>query len=256
VRQLTWIDGASGDAGERVRATYFAGVRPGEGLRFSGDAEVISYPQSSGRSWEDLNELSAALIGKVRLTEKSQVFDQSFLPSREQRQFVIQSPRPKIGLVALQTGATPLQPRVTSTLDFALQQVIVRDAEGNFWAGENLPASGAVDCQPLNSQEASKLLGNLYNAHRPLSAVREARQPRNRRREVRDLITNMNRAVGDGSKVVTDGLFEQWLVERLRLSGDIPRNCFVATAQVSDDVLAVKEAELVESIRYVFGTLP
>ena len=29
-----------------------------------------------------------------------------------------------------------------------------------------------------------------------------------------------------------------------------------ATAQVSEDVLAVEDVELVESIRYVFGTMP
>ena len=73
---------------------------------------------------------------------------------------------------------------------------------------------------------------------------------------MRDLILHINRAVGDGNDVVTDGVFETWLTQNLQLSGELPKRSFVATADVSKDVLAVEEVELVESIRYVFGTMP
>ena len=36
IRQITWVDGATGAAGERVRATYFAPISPGDGLNVSG----------------------------------------------------------------------------------------------------------------------------------------------------------------------------------------------------------------------------
>lgn len=256
VRQITWIDGASGDAGERIRATYFAGVRPGDGLRFPGNAEVISYPQASGRSWEEANDLSAAIIGKVTITKDAQVFDSSFLPSRQQRQFVVHQPRPNVGRVTLQSGDNAGPPLLESTLDFALTQVIARDAKGQYWTVSNLPANQSAVCGSVLPQEASKALGKMYNAHRPLSEVREARQRTDYRNEILDLISHTNRAVGDGSRIVTDGGFEQWLLQNVQLSGEIPRQSFVATAEVSDDVLAVKETKLVESIRYVFGTMP
>ncbi len=255
VRQLTWIDGASGDAGERIRSTYFAGVRPGDGLRFSGNAEVIGYPNGIGTSWEELNEKSPALIGTVTLREDAQVFDSSFLPSRQQRQFVVHQPRPGMGVVRLNTteGATP---RLQSSLDFRMSKVIARDASGQYWTVDDLAAGESATCQPLTSQQASKALGQMYTVHRPVSEVREARQRNNYQNLTSDLIVNSNRIVGEVGRLVSNGSFEQWLVEHLQLGGELPRQYFIATAEVSDDVLAVTDVQLVDSIRYVFGTMP
>jgi hypothetical protein len=53
-----------------------------------------------------------------------------------------------------------------------------------------------------------------------------------------------------------DGLFEDWLRSHLQLQGEIPKEHFVAMAPVSDDVIAVEVSEVLDSVRYVFGTLP
>ena len=47
MRQVTWVDGATGNAGERVLETYFAPISPRDGVSFPGDAEV--FPSNSQR---------------------------------------------------------------------------------------------------------------------------------------------------------------------------------------------------------------
>ena len=170
-RQLTWVDGKSGDAGERIRTTYFAGVRPADGLRFPGDAEVISYPEGAGLPWREINESSPETIGTVRVRADSQIFDSSFLPSRQQRQFVVHAPR--LGIGHLQLSADPAAPTVENGFDFVIREAVIRDDLGSYWTVENLQPGATESCQPLKAQNASKELGRLYNDHRPLSRVRE-----------------------------------------------------------------------------------
>ncbi len=255
VRQLTWIDGTSGDGGQRIRSTYFAGVRPGSGLQFPAQAEVIGYPDSSGVSWEESDELAPAIVGKVWVSDERQLFDSAFLPSRQQRQFVVHQPQPGIGTVALQSRAGAA-PQLTSTLDFPLIRVVARDAEGNYWSASDLLPGQPVAGVQLSGQEPSKELGDMYNQYRPLSAVREAKQRDDYGRRTRDLQVNINRAIGETSSLLIDGNFEKWLRDQLQLRGGLPLNHFVAIAAVNDDVLVVKDAELVESVHYVFGTMP
>jgi hypothetical protein len=255
VRQLTWIDGASGDAAQRVRSTYFAGVRPGDGLTFPAEAEVIGYPESSGVSWEESDKSTPAIVGKVWISDQRQVFDSSFLPSRQQRQFVVHQPKPSTGVVSLRSDPG-VAPQLLSTLSFSLIRVVARDAAGNYWSADTLLPGESVAADSLSPQDASKRLGTMYTEHLPVSAVREATQRNDYRRQTRDLQVNISRAIGDEASLLLDGYFENWLKEHLQLKGGLPPKHFVGMAEVSDDVLAVDQAELVESIHYVYGTMP
>ena len=257
VRQVTWVDGRSGDAGERVRSTYFAGVRPGDGLRFPGNAEVIGYPQGTGDSWEEHNQSMPETIGKVVVRDDSQVFDSSFLPSRQQRQFVVHQPRMGVGYLSL----TPTQdvtaaPNVESTFDFVLHETLIRDHRGDYWFVGNLQTGPSRAGEPVNQKAASKMLGRLYNEHRPMSRVRESsrRSNRNYNRDVFDVIGDLNRLMGAKTSI-TEGVFEEWLQRQMQTLGEIPPGHFVATADISSDVLAVKGCQPVASIRYIIGTL-
>lgn len=256
VRQVTWIDGRSGDAGERIRSTYFAGVRPGGGLRFPGNAEVIGYPQATGDSWEDHNQASPETIGRILIRDDSQIFDSSFLPSRQQRQFVVHQPRHKVGYLRLTGGRDGTAPNIESSFDFVLHKVVVRDRDGNYWFVENLTPGSTRVGDVVEQKAASKLLGKLYNDHRPISAVRETSRQRNRNydRETFDVIANTNRQLGVRS-IITEGLFEEWLQQNLQTLGEIPERHFVATADISPDVLAVPGCQPVSSVRYLLGTL-
>jgi hypothetical protein len=256
VRQLTWVDGRSGHAGERVRSTYFAGVRPTEGMRFAGTAEVMIYRESTGKSWEDLDRLSTAYLGNVTVDTDSQRLDATFLPSRQQRQFVTHAPRPDVGYLQLipdPTGVEP--PEVSSGFEFTLREAIIRDDQARYWAIENLGGGEVKATRPLTTRDASKLLGRLYNDNRPLAEIRESRSSRRRYdNEIYDVVADINRSL-ETKVAVNDGLFEFWLQRSMQTNGEIPSEHFVAIADVSPDVIAVEETEVNSSIRYVFGTL-
>jgi hypothetical protein len=253
---LTWVDGKSGCAGERVRSTYFAGVRPSDGLRFAGDAELMIYREGTGQSWEDLDSLRPEMLGQVTIEKGVQRLDAAFLPSRQQRQFVTHAPRKDIGYLELIPDANGIEsPEVSSGFAFPLRQAVLRDEQSNYWLVEDLAANSVKSTTPLTTREASKLLGKLYNDHRPLSEVRETGLKSSRYdNEIYDVILDINRMLQ--SKVsIADGLFEFWLQQNLQTSGEIPDQHFVAITDVSPDVIAVEGSELKSSIRYVFGTL-
>lgn len=256
-RQLTWVDGASGDAGERVRATYFAGIRPADGLRFDAEAEVLPFLEASGISWEESQRLSPATLGRVVLREDEQRYDSSFLPSRQQKQFVTHAPRRQIGHVSVEQDSSsgPSQSTVIKNdFEFVLHEIVIRDASGDYWTAESIqPGSGASAVQ-VPAADVSKTLGRIYDDHRPMSEVRERNLRRRNSSETFDVISTINRAV-DRSVTVRDGIFEDWLERKLKLAGEIPPGYFVATSDVTSDVLAVDDVEMSASVRYVFGTL-
>ncbi len=257
IRQMTWVDGVSGDAGERIRGTYFAGLRPADGIEFSADAEVMAYPNNGEESWETLNQRNDDSMGPVLVSNDRQLFGSAYLPSRSQKQFVVHRPRRSLGRLKILPRATPaVTPRISSEFDFDLFNVVVHDRDGNYWSTPKIDArSEGVSCNRSSSSAASKALGKLYNDHRPVSATREVNQGSYSSR-TRDLISILNRSTGDQGRVVTDGVFELWLQQQLSIKGELPKGYFVALAKVSEDVVWVKGAENVASVRYVVGTLP
>ena len=92
VRQITWVDGESGNGITRTRSTYFAGIRPSAGLSFPANADVTLYPDNQQRSWEARMDDRFDPRGEVIVTDETTRFTQDFLPSRQQRQFVMHQP--------------------------------------------------------------------------------------------------------------------------------------------------------------------
>lgn len=268
VRQLTWVDGTSGDAGERIRATYFAGIRPSDGIRFPGDSEVLGYPNSNRLSWEQQHQLTPTVNGKIVIQENDQVFDSSFLPSREQRQFVTHRPRKNIGALELaesEDSETP--PSVTNSFAFRLHEGIVRDSQGKYWKIKSLAPGETQLCEawpeiPIgvtpdrDADTPSRTMGRYFNDYRPIAPVGQRSQTNARQKQNRtfDLISRTNQRYSDTETVVS-GLFEHQLQSWLRDQSRIPKLHFVAIADVDPADLAIEDCEIVDSVRYVFGTL-
>lgn len=256
VRQLTWVDGKTGHAGERIRSTYFAGVRPSAGLRFPGNAELMVYHEGSGQSWDELERRPDARLGDVVVEADSQHLDSSFLPSRQQRQFVVHMPRRNVG--SLQLVLDPQGNRsaqITNGLSFPIRQAVLRDERSDYWLVEKLAANEVGPGTPLSNIGASKLLGKLYSDHQPLTEVRETRSTRNRYDlDIFDVILDTNRRLGRQTSI-TDGIFEAWLQQHLLTNPDLPDEHFVAVADISPDVIVIEGSEVSSSVRYVFGTL-
>ncbi len=262
VRQLTWVDGASSKAGERIQSTYFAGLRPIDGLEFSGDAEVMRYTSGNAGAWETLNQLPPAIIGNMRIEDQTQRFSSAFLPSRQQRQFVAHQSRHAIGHLSIQTDKSdPNRSAATvgNRFAFELRQLVIRDADGEYWFAEQVPGeSNDVPCVLLNLKEASSKLASHYNLYRPLEEDTYQISRRSFRGLTQDLIVRALDPRLNSTREnwrVSTGAFENWLDRHLQLDLDLPLAHFVAISDVSEDVIAVPQAELVESVRYVYGTL-
>ena len=258
IRQLTWVDGASGEAGERVRATYFAPLRPRDGLTFSGDAEVIGLRRPDGKSWEQRQSRGGESRGTVTITEDSQRFSSDFLPSREQRQFLTHQPRYGIGRLRLQPTATGANSscQVFNEFDFQLNDVLVRDKQGRYWQVKNLAPGGVALGTAVDASFASALLGKYYLDHRRVASRGTAPiSSSSWRGEVYDLMLELQRIIADPGQS-GDGTFESWLQLHLQTRGEIPKGYFVAISDVSEELCAVEESFVQDSVHYVFGTLP
>jgi hypothetical protein len=254
VRQVTWIDGQSGDAAQRVRSTYFAGLQPRNDLPFAGDTEVFAYFDTPEKSWESLNLEPFDSLGLLTVTEYKQLFAPEYLPSRQQRQFVTHQPRLSYG--ALKSIPNPdgaLPPSLQNGLSFTLHEVVFRDAVGNYWRVDSLSAGETKPAVALDRKQASKMLGAIYAKHRPISQVRETREnSRVNYQFTYDVIASLNRSTSS----VTDGIFENQLQLWLQTEGEIPQSHFVAIGDVTPDVVVVEDCQVVESVHYLLGTLP
>ncbi|KAA5543857.1 hypothetical protein FYK55_11855 [Roseiconus nitratireducens] len=300
IRQLTWIDGASGDAFERTRSTLFAGISPNEGVSFDAAAEVMSYPDDPRRHWGNLPNAVSEVRARVRVDDQRQSFDRSLLPSRTQTQFVAHRLRHQLGRIAWGKAPEPLPEKVdsqadvpvdspgaeappneletdltdsdatdaeskipsnaevtfVSSLPFPVRDLIARSSDGRYWIADSIPAEGTTSARWVADRRlASKQLGSLYNRFRPIGAVYESRNSGNSS-EVRDLILFHNRRISRSRPPVLTGTLEDWLNEYLFVRGELPEGTYVGIATPSQDVLAIGDADVVESVRYVIGTLP
>ena len=267
IRQLTWVDGASGDAGEQVRGTYFAPIRPRGGLTFSGDAEVFGIRRPDGRSWNARHrseERDPVPLGTVTITEDSQRFSSSFLPSREQRQFITHQPRAGIGRLRLKqsTGVNPVG-KAINEFDFQLKDAVLRDREGVYWHVNNLEPGGIVEAELISPTIASVMLGKYYLNHRPMALGGTMDRPTNsfgrgfysRYDIVTDNQTRLNTQLSV-DMYGTTGQYEFWLQQQLQGLGELPNGHFVAISEVDEEGIALKGSVVQDSVRYVFGTLP
>ena len=260
IRQITWVDGATGAAGERVRETYFAPISPDAGLVFPGDAEVFSVRRPDFESWDSRHNSPAKSLGSVKITDKMQRFSSSFLPSREQRQFVSYRPRFDTGRLTLAPDRVKdTQCQVTNDFKFRIQDAVVCDRDGTYRRLQNVGAGQSQVAVVLNAADAGQLIGKYYLDHSPIATNgSQIRRGRSWRGGVKDLTAELGAALSDGSGSVrsTEGRFEIWLRETLQINNELPPGFFVAVCDVTQDVAAVEGCEIDNSVHYVIGTLP
>jgi hypothetical protein len=251
IRQLTLVDGVSATGVDRIRSTYFAGVRPAEGLRFGGHDEVMAYPESNRIAWGNHSSQTPKVIGAITLNEKEQRFDSSFLPSRTQTQFVVHRPVPNIG--SLRVNATDESVTLVNEFDFPLRRLVIRPNAKQYFMVDSIHPGSTSKAIEIEAKDLSKKLGGLYNDFRPiLSTSNESRSYQNSGKNS-DLLRDVMREVAPRN-VAYDGVFESKLRNHLQTRLEIPVGHFVAISDVSDDVVAVAEAEQVGCVRYIMGT--
>lgn len=267
VRQITWVDrgpdGAVGGAARMTRATYFAGLRPAEGLKFSADAAV--YPiVDDEEGFDGLQSAPLKLDRRIALDNQHQQFTGGFLPSRRQRQFIATRPIDEAGGIVWKPtagGASggPLTAR--NEFPFRVLRLIVRDADGNYHHSSGIPVGREVALQPLVNEGA--MLRELYMGEPLEPPLGYAPSYRHRPRygpgwdifegERQSLSLLPNQAWYRTG--IERGLLESQLRTMLLDDRAIPNGWFVGHAELTDDASAVEGAQPVESVHFIMGRL-
>ncbi len=121
---------------------------------------------------------------------------------------------------------------------------------------ESLPAGKTATAVPIVDQKiASQKLSTLYTLHRP-QAPAGMKVTTQAGSETRDLIYFVNRQIRRGTAPVTDGALEHWLESNLFVRGMLPAGMFIGIAAPSEDAVPVDQYQMVDSVRYIVGTLP
>ena len=259
IREVTWIGDASGVAVRCNRATYFAGIRPAEGMRFPANSLVLPYQLSAVSNWFQASQVEHSMIGTIELADDAIRFDSGFLPSRQQKQFVTYRPVDKVGLVRVTQNGSPATTNVLNELSFELRQGVIRTFDGEYFAFDKLSPGATLVVNPVESKVGSKLLSELYGIQRPLPppGISSAQRQGDAAIDLLAILYNQPRqASAPNRAALGDSVVESWIRERLQIRSELPPGMFVAVADVTDDCIAVESAELVESVHYVIGVLP
>ena len=259
IRQITWVDGATGDGSERIRETYFAPISPRAGLAFPADAEVFSVRRPGFSSWESRHNAVDQILGSVTINDENQRFSSSFIPAREQKQFVSQRPRLDVGRLSISRIDGDVKEskwQATNEFRFRINDAVVRDRQGAYWRVENIEPGQLQVAVALPEADARKLMGKFYLDHNPVAA----NGSRGRRGGawsggVVDLMAELNMKLSGGTRL-TEGKFESTLRESLQLNNELPLGFFVAMCEVTEDAKAIEGCKIENSVHYVIGTLP
>ena len=259
IRQITWVDGATGAASERIRETYFAPISPRAGLSFPADAEVFSVRRPDFGPWESRHNTVDQILGSVTINDVNQRFSSSFVPSREQKQFVSQRPRLDVGRLSIARIDGDVEEskwQVTNEFRFRINDAVVRDRQGAYWRVENVGPGQLQVAVALPAADARKLMGKFYLDHNPVAATgSRGRRGGGWLGGVVDLTAELNMELHGGTRS-PEGKFESSLRESLQLNNELPLGFFVAMCEVTEDATAIEGCKIENSVHYVIGTLP
>ena len=133
--------------------------------------------------------------------------------------------------------------------------MIVRDTFGNHWYIPKLDPSQSAIASALLPRDASQKLGELYTSHRPIGSSGESNSSGSTRaRTLRDFALQY-RSMLRARDISLDGLLEDWIQYYLLTLGELPELHFVATAEITEDAVAIEGCEIEASVHYVVGTL-
>ncbi len=170
-RSVTTIDQRSGEAACWARLSYYAGLAPGDGLRFSEGTAVLpleSQPESSAEKrslriveWRRSNASDQASPLEQRLAD-------GWLQARTPTQFVtsrIGKTKAMLEVKAVEAGQSP---QIVNQLGARIKQLVLVDENGGCFVGADLAPDASIALTRAASQ---------HEAFGPISALLTASQP-------------------------------------------------------------------------------
>jgi hypothetical protein len=162
-RSVTHLDQRTGQMECLARQTYYAGLAPSGGLTFPLDTAVFPIEE---RPWTQ-GESAQGHRRQLIWTDDEQQLRSGYLRSREPTQFLLVRSAESTKKLDLQSPG-PGELAATNHLGVKIQQVVARDAAGNYFQGSELVDGAQQKLTPAADYNAAvKSLSVVYNDNRP-----------------------------------------------------------------------------------------
>ena len=233
IRQISWIDPSGGSVLEQSRQTYYS-VFGTDDLRFPADVLVSPLVNRPIRDRYRSRSSSAAGQGSVRWSEEHQWFGGSFLPPRDQAQYLVTRPRRLNAEFGFSFKSDHAE--LNNGFGVSIERFVVRDRNRRFFVGENIPKGGVGRLELRGSFDIRAWLNDSVLP----SAYHAPELSRQRWSTI---------GVAGTHSTLLEAKLEGW-------SRDMPPGTFVGFAPIGDQVLAVDDATVIDSVHVIAGELP
>ena len=240
VQQLTWLDIPNAQMAYHDRQTYFPVMAKEPGISVQSDVAFFPVHHSpSGFHYGYNRQQSNNLRGDIVVSGTAQSFRGVFFSPRRQRQYI------SVGVT--QNGLTdkiaalksrPEDAVISSAFPFDIDQLVVRDTQGQYWVTQKLASGGNQKMLPSNS---SAVVDSLTPFRPPPAEVPKLQQ------------TYWAGLYGQstGSEVnLMERRFKEWGQKGM------PAGSFLAITPIDTDRVGLQKYRLVDSVHVVMGLLP
>lgn len=240
VRRISWVDLDNQWRVDQSRETYYAVFGSSAGLRYSSEAmvlPVLNHPAINryyGRSRSSRNH-------EIVLSPESQVLRGSYLPPRDQVQYLVTQPRKESLQLVLDVAGESAT--LTHQLGTTLREILIHDDQARWWRGQDVAVGEPVSLKPASLVDLVPVLSIDPDAA-----------------EARDIVPALGEVPqlqyrGWGS--TAPGLQISLLENRLQnWSRNLPVGAFVATADIRPEEVAAEDAVVTGSVHVLMGQLP
>jgi hypothetical protein len=243
IRQLTWIDGRHPVGKTSVdqesfypivnqsRETYYTVMDNQQGLRFDADSFVLPVHHA-----ELMNNFNYRMADDTRSGEYSidqvgqeRIYSGDFLPTRTQVHYL--TTRPSVESCPIKFAFGSSEVTLTNQLSTPLSIVGVRDENGKYWTGSDVPPNATVK---MKAAESNSLRGIALAIVDP---------------DTSNLPVSYRSPVSNNDRTGMEAAV-------LKFSRKPPRRSFLAVTEVEPSQFALRECLQEDCVRLIGGLLP
>lgn len=247
-KTLTWLDPHSEYAVTETLHTYYSVLSQREGLRFSEEA-LVSPVRGVPLTFDYRSRNRHPSAKRLAFTDEAQWFRGAFLPTRDQVQYLTLEPKRDSPSFRFDFTSDPQSPRVENPFPYAVQQILVRDEQRQYWVADAIGPGGEGHLRPtfLQVQLQAQPFADNPLLERALYQ-KTASVPTLSGWNAGYRMYQGNSLGNEPSQL--DKRLMQWL------TAGLPPKRFVAIAESPDETLAVDSATVVEDVHVLMGELP
>ena len=167
VRSVSLLDQSSGRMASWSRQSYYASLVPSQGLKYPADAAVWLLEEEP-----QVNRQGGPWYQFVWEEDGGQRLRSGYLSSRRLTQFIVIRSGKSTSKLTVSGGTSGGAPQVTSALASEIRQLVLRDADGNYYqALSPLKPGASATLQLLSASDAQKLISKIAEDHQPTFPV-------------------------------------------------------------------------------------